>query len=347
MKAVAVYKNLPVHHPECLLDVVDASEPELRPHDLLVEVRAVSVNPVDVKLRASGEIPAGAQRILGWDAAGVVLRVGPDAQGFGVGDEVYYAGAVDRPGSNAERQAVDARIVAKKPRTLGFADAAALPLTAITAWELLFDRLRVARGGGQGSKLLVVGAAGGVGSMLVQLARRYTALEVFATASRAESAAWVRELGAHHVIDHRRPLGDGLRECGAADGVDIVAGLAGVERHYPQLVEVLRPQGQLGVIEQMMVPLDARAMMPKSLSLHWEMMFTRSLFGTADLAAQGRLLEAVAQGIDGGELRGTRRRHFGALSAATLREAHAWIESGQAIGKAVLDGIAAEVRRVR
>lgn len=342
MKAVASYKNAPLSDPECLVDVAGAPEPELHAQDLLVQVRAVSVNPVDVKLRAAGALPANGLRIQGWDAAGTVLAVGAAATGFAIGDEVYYAGAIDRPGSNAERQAVDARIVAHKPRTLSFADAAALPLTAITAWELLFDRLRVARGSdaGRGQRLLVVGGAGGVGSVLIQLARRYTALEVIATASRPQSAAWVRELGAHHVIDHRRPFAEGLRGCGISDGsVDIATSLAGDAQHLPQLVEVLRPQGRLGIIESPPEPLDARPLMRKSLSLHWEMMFTRSLFGTDDLAEQGRLLAAVARGIDAGELRGTRGRHFGVLSAANLRTAHAWVESGQAIGKAVLDGI--------
>lgn len=339
MKAVGFFQNHPLSHPEALVDV-DVAEPTVGPDDLLVEVKAVSVNPVDTKVRAGGTVPANAPRVPGFDAAGIVRAVGASVQGFVPGDEVFYAGAIDRPGSNAQRQAVDARIVGHKPKRLSFADAAALPLTGITAWELLFDRLGVAPGGGGGQRLLVVGGAGGVGSMLVQIARQFTALTVIATASRPETVEWVTRLGAHHVVDHRRPLADELARLGV-DGVHLVASLTQTEQHYPALVAALQPQGKLALIDDPKAPLDIRALKGKSLSLHWEMMFTRSMFRTADIAEQGRLLDEVARAIDDGRLQGTRTRHFGVLSAATLRDAHAWIESGTAIGKGVLDGIAA------
>lgn len=339
MKAVGFFQNHPLSHPEALVDV-EVPEPSPGPDDLLVDVKAVSVNPVDTKVRLGGTVPDGAPRIPGWDAAGVVRAVGANVQGFAVGDEVFYAGAIDRPGSHAQRHAVDARIVGHKPKSRSFADAAALPLTSITAWELLFDRLGVPPGGGAGQRLLVVGGAGGVGSMLVQLARRFTALTVIATASRPETLEWVTRLGAHHVVDHRQPLADELQRIGA-DGVHLVASLTQTEQHYPALVAALRPQGKLALIDDPKQLLDIRAMKGKSLSLHWEMMFTRPMFRTEDIAAQGRLLEAVAQAVDDGRLVGTRTRHFGVLNAATLREAHAWIESGRAIGKGVLDGIPA------
>ncbi|HEY1392658.1 MAG TPA: zinc-binding alcohol dehydrogenase family protein, partial [Methylibium sp.] len=237
MQAIGHRRNLPIHDTEALL-AVDLPEPTPGPHDLLVQVRAVSVNPVDVKLRAGKPVPEGQTRVLGWDAAGTVLAVGAQVQGFAVGDRVWYAGAIDRPGTNAERHVVDARLASRMPATLGFADAAALPLTAITAWELLFDRLAVPRGGGDGQRLLVVGAAGGVGSMLLQLAHQFTALEVIATAARPESRDWAHGMGAHHVIDHRQPIDQALAAAGL-QSVDLVASLTQTQAHYPALVQAL------------------------------------------------------------------------------------------------------------
>ncbi|NRF69470.1 zinc-binding alcohol dehydrogenase family protein [Aquincola sp. S2] len=337
MKAVGYHHNLPLSDERSLIDL-DLPEPAaLRSNDLLVEVHAVSVNPVDVKVRAGVAPPAGSAKVLGWDAAGVVRAVGSAVQGFAPGDAVWYAGAIDRPGSNAQRQLVDHRIVAKKPPSLDWAAAAALPLTTITAWELLFDRLGVPQGGGAGQRLLITGAAGGVGSMLIQLARRYTQLEVIATASRPASIDWVTNLGAQHVIDHRQPLDAELKRFGIP-GVHLVASLTATDQHYPAIVEALLPQGRLALIDDTPGPLDARPLKRKSLSLHWEMMFTRSLFGTEDIARQGQLLAEVARAIDAGELRTTLTRRFGRIDAANLKAAHAWVESGQAIGKGVLEG---------
>lgn len=340
MKAIVQRRTGPADAPE-VLELTDLPEPVAGPNDLLVQVQAVSVNPVDVKVRAGMPLPEGqAARVLGWDAAGTVLAVGTQVQGFAPGDRVWYAGAIDRAGSNAERQVVDARIAAHMPKTLDFAQAAALPLTSITAWELLFDRLGVAPGGGAGQRLLVTGAAGGVGSILVQLARRYTALEVIGTASRPDTQAWVQEMGAHHVIDHRQPLDQALAAAGLGP-VHLVASLTHTPQHYAALVNALAPQGRLALIDDSSEPIDVRPLKTKSISLHWEMMFTRSLLQTPDMARQGELLAEVAKGIDAGQLRGTMTRHLGRLSVATLREAHAFIESGRAIGKVVLDGLGA------
>ena len=321
------------------LELIELPEPVAGPNDLLVQVRAVSVNPVDVKIRAGMALPEGqSARVLGWDAAGTVLAVGSEVQGFAPGDRVWYAGAIDRPGSNAERQLVDHRIASGMPKTLDFAQAAALPLTAITAWELLFDRLAVPRGGGEGQRLLVTGAAGGVGSVLVQLARKLTKLQVIGTASRPDTQAWVKEMGAHHVIDHSGPLDQALDAAGLGP-VHLVASLTQTSRHYAALVDALAPQGKLALIDDAAEPLDARPLKAKSLSLHWEMMFTRSRFQTPDMAAQGALLAELADAVDAGLVRSTLTRHFGRLSVDRLREAHALIESGRSIGKAVLDGV--------
>ncbi len=337
MKAVAYQQALPIDHAEALLDVT-LPDPTPGPQDLLVEVKAVSVNPVDTKVRRASSAAPGQWKVLGWDAAGVVRAVGAEVQGFKPGDRVWYAGAIDRPGSNSELHCVDARIAAHMPASLGFAEAAALPLTGITAWEMLFDRLGALPGkAGTGQSLLVVGAAGGVGSILVQLARRLTPLTVIGTASRPESQAWVRELGAHHVIDHGQPISRALQQAGIGP-VQLVASLTHTAEHWPELVQALAPQGRLSLIDDPSAPLDVTALKLKSLSLHWEMMFTRSMFGTADMAAQGRLLAELARLVDDGLVRTTLAEHFGTVNAANLRRAHALIESGKARGKVVLEG---------
>ncbi|MEO9331416.1 zinc-binding alcohol dehydrogenase family protein [Pseudomonas guguanensis] len=337
MKAIAYYQSLPVDHPEALLDVqLDAPSPG--PHDLLVEVRAISVNPVDTKIRKGVTPENGAAKVLGWDAAGVVKDVGSEVSLFQPGDRVFYAGAIDRAGANSELHLVDQRIVGKMPQSLSFAEAAALPLTAITAWELLFERLQVAEGStDQGQSLLIVGAAGGVGSILTQLARRLTGLTVIGTASRPETQAWVRELGAHHVIDHGKPLSEELARIGIGQ-VSHVASLTQTDQHYAQLIECLQPQGRLALIDDPLQPLDVMQLKRKSLSLHWELMFTRSLYQTADMIEQHRLLQRVTELVDSGVIRTTLGEHFGRINAANLRRAHALLESGKAKGKIVLEG---------
>ncbi|HMV05406.1 MAG TPA: zinc-binding alcohol dehydrogenase family protein [Accumulibacter sp.] len=336
MKAVGYQKTLPIEDPASLQEV-ELREPVASGRDLLVEVKAISVNPVDVKIRAGRTPPAGEWGVLGWDAAGIVRAVGPQVSLFRPGDRVWYAGDITRAGSNAELQAVDERIVGHLPCTLDFAQAAALPLTAITAWEMLFDRLRIAPGKRPtDERLLIVGAGGGVGSILVQLARRLTGLTVIGTASRAETQSWVRELGAHHVLDHSRPLADELKRIGFAD-VSHVVSLTHSEEHFAQIVEVLAPQGCFGLIDDPATPLDVRKLKAKSVSLHWELMFTRSLFQTADMIAQHRLLCELAALVDAGLVRTTLGEHYGRIDAANLRRAHALIEAGKARGKIVLE----------
>lgn len=337
MKAVAYYHSLPADHADALLDV-ELPTPTPGPRDLLVEVKAISVNPVDTKIRRNVAPSDGDAKVLGWDASGIVKAVGSEVSLFQPGDRVYYAGAINRAGANSELHVVDERIVGHMPKSLPFAEAAALPLTAITAWELLFERLQIAQGNTDlGQSLLIVGAAGGVGSILVQLARQLTGLTVIGTASRPETQAWVRELGAHHVIDHRQPLSEELKRIGI-DQVTHVASLTQTDQHFSQLVEALAPQGRLALIDDPEQPLDIMQLKRKSLSLHWELMFTRSLFETADMVEQHRLLDRVAELVDAGTLRTTLGEHFGSINAANLRRAHALLESSTAKGKIVLEG---------
>ncbi|BEP45014.1 zinc-binding alcohol dehydrogenase family protein [Variovorax sp. V15] len=335
MKAIGYYQSLPIENPESLQDIeLPAPVPVAR--DLLVRVKAVSVNPVDTKVRKNAAPEAGQAKVLGWDAVGTVEAVGAGVKNFKVGDRVYYSGSIIRPGTNAELHAVDERIAALAPKSLDDAQAAALPLTTITAYELLFDRLRVPKSGGEGQTLLVTGGAGGVGSILIQLARQLTKLRVVATASRAETRAWCLELGAHAVIDHSKPLAAELKAAGIGE-VDMVASLTQTDQHYAQIIESLKPQGQLAVIDDMKV-LDAMPLKTKCISLHWEMMFARSRFETPDIAEQGALLAEVAALVDAGRIRTTANASFGTINAANLRRAHALIESGKAQGKVVLAG---------
>ncbi|RJX83373.1 zinc-binding alcohol dehydrogenase family protein [Pseudomonas sp. LS-2] len=336
MKAVVYTQQaLPIEDPQSLIDM-DLPIPTPGPRDLLIEVKAISVNPVDTKVRVRAAASASEPKVLGWDAVGIVRGVGSDVTLFKTGDEVFYAGSIARPGSYSEFHVVDERIVGLKPQSLDNAHAAALPLTSITAWELLFDRLGVAEGGGEGDSLLIIGAGGGVGSILVQLARKLTKLTVIGTASRDQTREWVKTLGAHHVIDHGQPLVAQLEKIGVSE-VSHVISLTHTGSYLPQLIEALRPQGQLALIDDP-ESLDVMPLKRKSLSLHWELMFTRSLFETPDMIEQHRLLNRVAKLIDQGVLKTTLGEHFGAINAENLRRAHALIESGKATGKIVLEG---------
>jgi len=341
MKAVGYLRSLPAEHPEALLDL-QLPEPAPGPRDLRVRVAAVSVNPVDTKVRRNRAPKDGVPEVLGWDAVGVVDAIGPEVTRFRVGDRVWYAGSIARPGSDAQLHLVDERIAAGAPRRLTDAQAAAVPLTAITAWELLFDRLQVPRGAEhQDATLLLTAGAGGVGSILIQLARALTGVKVVATASRPESRAWAERLGAHAVLDHARPLAPQLQGLGLPP-VRYVASLSHTAQHYPALVEALAPQGRLGVIDDFAPGgIDVMALKAKCLSLHWEMMFTRSMFGTPDMAAQGALLAEVSRLMDEGRLASTVGEVLGVIDAATLRRAHAVVESGRAVGKLVLEGFGA------
>ena len=301
---------------------IEVPKPSPAGHDLLVKVQAVSVNPVDYKQRKQS---SGAPRVLGWDAAGVVEAVGGEATLFKPGDAVYYAGDVTRPGCNSELHLVDERIVGRKPKTLDFAQAAAIPLTAITAWEAFFDRLKVKAGG----TILIIGGAGGVGSMGIQLAK-IAGLKVIATASRPESIAWVKELGANEVVSHKNLVQE------VNGPVDYIACFNDLDQHWPAIGELIAPQGGIVAIVGNQKPLPMDAVRAKSATLCWELMFTRPRFKTPDMIEQHRLLNQVADWLDAGKLRGTLKETFTPINAANLRKAHAKLESGTMIGKLVL-----------
>lgn len=339
MRAIGYQTPLAIENPASLQDI-DLPRPVPGGRDILVEVRAISVNPVDTKVRQNAMPEAGQWRVLGWDAAGVVVATGPDVTDFAIGDEVFYAGAIDRPGANAEFHLVDERIVGRKPRTLGWAEAAALPLTSITAWEMLFERLDIRRNvSGAPPSLLIIGGAGGVSSIAIQLARVLTDLTIIATGSRPETQKWVRDLGAHHVINHSQPLAPQIADL-PADAPLFVFSTTQTDQHLLDIVALIAPQGHLGLIDDP-AELSALPLKQKCLSLHWELMFTRSLFGTPDIAKQGEILNEVSRLVDAGRPRTTLGANLGAINAANLRRAHALIESGRAKGKIVLEGFAA------
>ncbi len=337
MHAIGYKTPLPIDDDNSLVDI-DLPRPAPSGRDLLVEIKAISVNPADVKVRGSARPEGGDWRLLGWDAAGVVVETGLAATLFKPGDAVFYAGSITRPGAYAEFQAVDERIVGRKPETLGWAEAAALPLTAITAWEALFDRLDIAgrQVPGAAPAVLIIGGAGGVGSIAIQLARKLTGLTVIATASRPETKAWVTDLGAHHVVDHSRPLAAQIAALGiGAPG--FVFSTTNTHQHLPEIVELIAPQGRLALIDDP-VALDINPFKRKSVSVHWELMFTRSMFETADMAEQGVLLNEVSRLVDDGTIRTTLAENFGTINAANLKRAHRLIESGKAMGKIALEG---------
>ncbi len=336
MKAIGYHQPGAIDRADALLDL-DIPAPEPGPRDLLVRVKAVSVNPVDVKVRGSSGRPDGTPRILGFDAAGVVEAVGAEVTLFRPGDEVFYAGDLTRQGSNAELHIVDERIVGTKPRTLDWAQAAALPLTSITAWELLFDRLGVPYGSKKtGGTLLVINGAGGVGSILIQLARRLTGLTVIATASRPETIEWVTKMGAHEVIDHHKPLDEELARIGHPE-VDYVAGLTASDRYLALFPKIVAPQGHIALIDDPAI-FDIVPLKRKSISVSWELMFTRSMYATADMIEQHKLLEEVSHLVDAGVLQTTLTQSLSPINAANLKQVHAIVESGKAIGKTVLEG---------
>ena len=336
MKIISFHRSLPISDPESFLEL-SADEPVPSARDLLVEIRAIGINPVDTKIRAGGGpgSPSGKLKILGWDAAGLVRSVGSAVTLFRPGDEVFYAGSVDRPGCYAELQCVDERIVGRKPAKIGFPESAAMPLTTITAWEMLFDRLRIGRL--ENGSLLIVGAAGGVGSIAIQLARGLTRLNIIATASRAETREWCLQMGAHHVIDHRQPLSSQVKPM-ASGGVNYVLALTKTEDHFDEIIESMAPQSAIALIENPARPLEITKLKPKSIALHWEFMFTRPVYQTADMAEQGQLLTEVGELMDSGRIRTTLQSNLGSITAENMRRAHALIESGRAIGKIVLAG---------
>jgi len=336
MKAVGYLEPGPIAREDALLDFANVPAPTPGPHDLLVRVQAVSVNPVDTKVRVRST-PTDGPRILGWDAAGTVEAVGSAVTLFRPGDAVFYAGDLTRPGTNAELHAVDERIVGHKPRTLDWAEAAALPLTSLTAWELLFERLGVPYGRKTGGgTLLVINGAGGVGSILIQLARRLTGLTVIATASRPETIAWVQRMGAHHVVDHHKRLDEELARIGHPE-VDYVAGLTASERYLPLFPTIVAPFGRIALIDDP-ESFDIVPLKRKSITVGWELMYTRSMFATPDMVEQHRILEEVSHLVDSGVLVTTLTDTIAPINAANLKRVHGVVEGGTAIGKTVLAG---------
>ena len=339
MRAVAYRHARPVTADDALVDI-EIEPPVPGPHDLLVKVEAVSVNPVDTKIRR-GNDPGDEPKVLGFDAAGTVADVGTEVSLFKPGDRVWYAGSIARPGSNSQFHAVDERIVGPKPARFDFAESAALPLTALTAWELLFDRIGVKPGRHDDLRsLLIVGGAGGVGSIAIQLARALTGMTVIATASRPQTVAWVKQLGAHHVIDHARPLQPQLAALGVPS-VDIVTAFAGTRAHASAIADIVASEGHIGMIEgdgpAGMTAEDFGKLFSKAVALHFELMFVRPRGGPT-MIRQHEILKQVAALVDDGKLRSTMTRRLKPISAATLREAHEAVESGHAIGKVVVEG---------
>jgi len=336
MKAVGYKKSLPIDATDALLDF-EVAKAEPKGRDIRVAVKAISANPVDYKVRKRAAPPEGEFKILGFDAAGIVDAVGPDVTLFRPGDEVFYAGSIQRQGTNSEFHLVDERIVGRKPKALSFAQAAALPLTSITAWELLFDRLGAVPGKSVDPRtLLITGGAGGVGSILIQLARRLTGLNVVATATRSESQTWCIELGAHAVIDHAKPMKEQIEEL-KLPPVALVASLTYTDQHYKAIADFMAPQGKFALIDDP-PEFNVAAFKGKSISIHWESMFTRSSFQTADMIGQHNLLNDVADLVDKGVLKTTLDQSFGTINAANLKRAHALLESGKSRGKIVLEG---------
>lgn len=334
MKAVGYWECGTIDRNDALLDIT-LPDPVLGPNDVLVAVYGIGVNPVDTKIRTRRGPLEGEFAIIGWDAAGVVLSVGENVHDFKEGDEVWYAGELNRHGCNAQYQAVDARLVSRKPRSLSFADAAAMPLTFLTAWELLFERLHLSHD--EQATLLITGAAGGVGSALLQLAKRCPNVTTIATASRTETQRWVKQMGADIVINHHEPLAPQLAKHNIKQ-VSHVASLTHTDQHFEALVELLAPFGHFALIDDPQRALDIKLLKQKSIALVWEFMFTHSLFKTADMHRQGQILREIAELTDAGQLISTRAAHFGELSAENLKHAHVLLESNQSIGKIVLDG---------
>ncbi|MEM9137599.1 MAG: zinc-binding alcohol dehydrogenase family protein [Cyanobacteria bacterium P01_F01_bin.42] len=333
MKAIS-YQNAGPISAEDALSEFEMDRPTPGPNDLLVEVRGVSVNPVDVKVRALVQ-PTGKHGVLGFDAAGIVKEVGSAVTKFQPGDEVYYAGDISRPGTNAAFHLVDERIVGRKPKSLDFAEAAGMPLTTITAWEILFDSFGLREGEGQGEELLIIGGAGGVGSILIQLAKKLTGLTVIATASRDDTRAWTQKMGADQIVNHRNPLDQEMKSLRITP--KYVASLTYTDRHFGAIQSLIKPRGHIAVIDDP-ESLDIVSLKPKALSISWEFMFARPMFQTADMDVQNSLLNRVSKLLDDGTLISTVNRHGGSLSVENLRSAHVLQESGTAIGKTVLDG---------
>ncbi len=334
MKAVAYQKAGPITSPEALVNI-ELDTPIAEGHDLLVRVQAISVNPVDTKIRKNVSAESG-WKVLGWDAVGVVEAIGDKVTQFKVGDIVWYAGALNRQGSNSELQLVDERIVGHKPKNLEVTEAAALPLTAITAWEMLFDRLQVPKTAPANTTILVIGGAGGVGSITIQLLKQLTNLTIITTASRPETKEWVKQLGADYVLDHREPLAPQIKQLGL-NAPSYVFSTTQTDQHLSDIVELIAPQGHFGLIDDP-EQLDIKPFKSKSVSVHWEFMFTRSMFQTADIQKQSELLNEVSKLVEEGKIKTTVTEVLSPINAENLKQIHQQIESGKTKGKIVLHG---------
>lgn len=336
MKAIGYKVPGPIEDGASLVDI-NLPEPSPTGCDLLVEVKAISVNPVDYKVRRSAAPQDSEWKVLGYDAAGIVRAVGPDVTLFQPGDEVFYAGSITRPGTNAELHLVDERIVGKKPASLDWAEAAALPLTTLTAWEAFFDRLDVNKPvSGAAPAILIIGGAGGVGSVAVQIARQRTDLTVIATASRPETRDWIKTLGAHHVLDHSKPLATQIEALGIGAPA-FVFSTTHTADHVADIVELIAPQGRFCLIDDP-AGFDIMSFKRKAVSIHHELMFTRPIYGTPDMAEQGRILNEASALVDAGKLRTTLTERLSLINAANLKQVHALLESGKARGKIVIEG---------
>lgn len=334
MKAIGYQQNLPIENELSLQDII-LDKPIAQGHDILVEVKAISVNPVDFKVRQTALATENEYKVLGYDAAAIVKSVGENVTLFKPGDKVWYAGDISRSGSNAQFQLVDERIVGYMPNTLSYGEAAALPLTSLTAWELLFDRLNIVKDDAS-KRILVIGAAGGVGSIMVQLLKKLTKLDIIATASRPETVSWLEDLGADTIINHRNPLSEEFAAKNLKD-VDYVVSLNSTEQHLPEIIKIIKPQGKFGLIDDP-TTLDIKPFKTKAVSVHWELMFTRSLFKTDDMQEQHDILNNVANMIDNGSIKTTVGENLGVINATNLRKAHQYLESQTAKGKVVLEG---------
>lgn len=337
MKAIGVVQARPTDDPDCFV-AFETPTPSPGSRDLLVRIDAVSVNPVDYKVRRAITKPLAQPKIIGWDACGVVEAVGEDVRHYRPGDQVMYAGALDRPGSYAEYQLVDERIVGRKPLNLDVAQSAALPLTSLTAWESLFTRLMVDRSAGKAGKLLIIGGAGGVGSMAIQLARALTNLEIVATASRQETTAWCKDLGAHAVIDHSGDLIEGVRQAGLGT-FSYILNCNNNLPYWNAMAEIIAPQGRVCLLSSTGEPVDLDIFMEKSIAVCWELMYTRSHFETHDLGHQREILNGIADLMEEGRIRSTLQRSLGPLSASNAAKAHEVLESRTMIGKLTMGGI--------
>ncbi|MGI8386287.1 zinc-binding alcohol dehydrogenase family protein [Robertmurraya sp. P23] len=337
MKAVGLYKYLPIDNEESLIDI-HIEKPLPKGKDLLVQIKAISVNPVDTKVRSPKDVVESEPKIIGWDACGVVVEVGEECKLFQPGDEVFYSGSLNRPGAYSEYHLVDERIVGRKPQTLSYSESAAMPLTAITAWEALFERLGINttnKNENRSKTVLMIGGAGGVGSIAIQLAK-WVGLQVIATASREETVMWVKDCGADFVINHYRSLRDQLVNLHIKN-VDYILCLNDTDQHWKAMGEVIKPQGKICSIVDNKYPIELNTLKSKSVTFVWEFMFTKAIFETEDMISQHQILNKVSELIDEGSLKTTLKETLSPIHAKNLRKAHEMLESGKTIGKIVLE----------